>query len=126
MATTGWSYHIRLGDLRRFMIGVAVLLVIAALLLIPDLAHAADAAGSWNGEFGPNQELAKNTNNSMQGWWRTIAGWGLYLSLLALAFSIIFAGGKLWWIPVCFFLLCLFGEKTILQVASWAGFSQLA
>lgn len=124
MATTGWSNHIRLEDLRRFMIGAAVLLAVIALLSIPELAHA-EGSGAWNGQFGPNAELAKNANNSMQGWWRTIAGWGLYLSLLALAFSIIFAGGKLWWIPVCFFLLCLFGEKTILQVASWAGFSQL-
>lgn len=125
----GCFTHLRPEDLRRFMVSLLVLLAIGALLLVPDLAHAADAgggasgAGGWNGQFGPDSNLTKNTNSSLQGWWRAIAGWGLYLSLAALLFSIFFAGGKLWYVPVIVFLICLFGEKTIGQVATWAGFA---
>lgn len=124
MTVNGCIPHIRMEELRRFMVSMLLLLAVAALCLIPEVSHAADSA--WNGQFGPDATLTKNTNASLQGWWKTAAGWGLWISIGCLLFSIFFMGGKWWWIPVCVFLVCLFGEKTISQVATWAGFASVS
>lgn len=123
MTVNGFIPHIRMEEMRRFMVSMLLLLTVAALCLIPEVSHAADSA--WNGQFGPDATLTKNTNASLQGWWKTAAGWGLWISIGCLLFSIFFMGGKWWWIPVCVFLVCLFGEKTISQVATWAGFASV-
>jgi len=115
-------------EMRRFMASMLLLLAVATLCLLPEVSHAAETASSaaWNGQFGPDATLTKNTNASLQGWFKTVAGWGLWISIGCLLFSIFFMGGKWWWIPVCVFLLCLFGEKTISQVAAWAGFASVS
>lgn len=118
------THNIRQEEMRRFIVAMLLLLAVAALLLFPELAHADGEA--WNGQFGPDANLTKNTNTSLQGWWKAAAGWGLWMSIGCLLFSIFFMGGKWWWIPVTVFLVCLFGEKAITQVATWAGFSNFA
>lgn len=125
MTVTGITHNVRMEEMRRFMASLFLLLAVAALFLIPEMAHAADGT-AWNGQFGPDASLTKNTNSSLQGWWKSAAGWGLWLSIGCLLFSIFFLGGKWWWIPVCVFLICLFGEKAITQVATWAGFTNFA
>lgn len=118
MNVHGLTANLRQDDLRRFMICLCWLALVATFLLLPQLAHAA-----FDGNFSPDTAMTKNTNTSLKGWWQAIAGWGLWLSILGLLFSILFAGGKWWWIPVCVFLMSLFGEKVVNQVATWAGFS---
>lgn len=118
MTVQGFNSFTSREDVRRFMIGMFLLVLIAALFAFPDIAQAA-----WDGKFGPSDDLKKNTDDSLKGWFQAVAGWGLWLSIGALAISIIFFGGKLWWIPVCFCLLALFGEPLVTQVGSWAGFS---
>lgn len=115
---------IRLEELRRFMVFMLMLIAVSALFLLPSMAHAADGA-QWNGQFGPDATITNNTNASLKGWWQTAASWSLWISIGCLLFSIFFLGGKWWWIPVCVFLICLFGEKTITQVGAWAGFAAL-
>lgn len=109
----------RKDDMKRFMLGLLGLALIIALFAFPEIAQAA-----WDGKFGPSDELTKNTDDSLKGWFQAIAGWGLWLSIGALALSIIFFGGKFWWIPVCFCLLCLFGEPFVTTIGSWSGFSK--
>lgn len=121
MTVQGFTSSLRQEEMRRFMIGLLILAALCAIFLMPSNAHAA-----FNGSFGPNADLTKNTTDSLKGWWKTVAGWGLWLSIGGLLFSIIFAGGKWWWIPVCVFLVCLFGEPAITQIAQWSGFNTTA
>lgn len=118
MTVEGFSFNLRQEEMRRFMTSLCLLVLVATFFFYPEMAHA-----EWDGKFGPTAGLKTNTTSSLQDWWHTIANWGLYLSLAGFLFSIFFAGGKWWWVPVCVLLLCLFGEKTVTQVASWAGFT---
>ncbi|MDF9778805.1 hypothetical protein [Pseudomonas baetica] len=121
MTVEGFNTNLRQDEMRRFMVSLFLLIMVATFLFFPEMAHA-----EWSGKFGPTSDLKTNTTDSLKEWWKTVAGWGLYLSLAGLLFSIFFAGGKWWWVPVCVFLLCLFGEKTVTQVASWAEFNTAA
>lgn len=96
----------------------SLFVVALVTMMIPD---AAMAGGGFNGQFGPNATLVTNTDTSLLAWWKAIAGWLLWLAVLGFLFSIIFAGGKWWWIPVAVFLVALFGEPAVSQVKSWAG-----
>lgn len=87
MTVTGITHNVRMEEMRRFMASLFLLLAVAALFLIPEMAHAADGT-AWNGQFGPDASLTKNTNTSLQGWWKSAAGWGLWLSIGCLLFSI--------------------------------------
>ena len=117
MTVQGFNTNIRREDVQRFMVGILLLAIVAVLLAFPDLAHAA-----WDGKFGPSDDLKKNTNDSLEGWFQAFAGWGLWISIGALALSIIFFGGKFWWIPVCFCIVCLFGSPFVTTIGQWAGF----
>jgi hypothetical protein len=117
MTVEGFTVNLRQEEMRRFMISMFLLSMVITFLIFPDMALA------WDGKFGPTSELKTATTDSLKDWWKTVAFWGLYLSLGLLLFSIFFAGGKMWYVPVCIFLLCLFGEKTVTQVATWADFN---
>lgn len=96
--------------------------VLIAVFLVCLFTSGMASAETFNGQFGPAKDLATNTTASFQAWWKLIAGYGLWLSLIAFAVSIIFFAGRWWWIPVAVFLLCMFGEITVNQVASWSNF----
>jgi len=119
MSVHGINRYTRSEDLKRFMLGLLGLALIVTIFAFPEMAQAA-----WDGKFGPSADLTKNTDDSLKGWFQAIAGWGLWLSVGALAISIVFFGGKFWWIPVCFALLSLFGEPFVTTIGGWAGFSK--
>lgn len=121
MTAEGFTVNLRQEEMKRFMISLFLLIMVISFLIFPEMAHA-----EWNGKFGPTSELKTATTDSLKDWWKTVAFWGLYLSLALLLFSIFFAGGKMWYVPVCIFLLCLFGEKTVTQVAAWAEFGSVS
>ncbi|MGE8063969.1 hypothetical protein [Pseudomonas sp. NPDC089569] len=118
MTVEGFNINVRQEEMRRFMVSLFLLIMVATFLFFPEMAHA-----EWSGKFGPTSDIKNNTTESLKDWWHTVAGWGLYVSLGCLLFSIVFASGKWWYIPVCVFFLCLFGEKVVVQVASWAEFN---
>ena len=118
----GWI-NTQSAEFRRFAQVAFFLLLTAFLLLVPGLSEANPASGGgkgFNGDFAPDTTLVTNTSNSLKGWWKAIATWGLWLSIAGFLFSIIFAGGRWWWIPVAVMLICLFGEPAITKVADWA------
>lgn len=121
MTVYGFSSNTRHDDLKRFLICLCWLCLAATFLVAPQAAQAA-----FDGNFSPDQTMSKNVNISLKGYWQMIAGWGLWVSIAGLLFSIIFAGGKWWWIPVCVFIMSLFGEKAVNQIAVWAGFSAVS
>lgn len=102
---------------REFKSFMKVLFLMLFAIAAPQLAM----AGTFNGNFGPDVDTVTNTNTSLQGWWRAIASWGLWLSLAAFFISVIFMGGRWWYIPIIVILICLFGEKAITQVATWGN-----
>lgn len=71
MTVQGFSTNIRREDVQRFMVGILLLAMVAVLLAYPDIANAA-----WDGKFGPSDDLKKNTNDSLEGWFQAFAGWG--------------------------------------------------
>jgi hypothetical protein len=108
-------------EFRRFMHLFVLMSLVALLMLLPSLSYANSGGGGFTGHFGPDQSLVTNTANSLKGWWKAFATWGLWLSIIAFAASVLFLKGQWWWIPVVIMLICLFGEKSVMQVASWAG-----
>lgn len=104
-------------EFSRFLKVAALLALAAILLTAPGFSYAAP----FNGTFGPDSGLVTNTSNSLKGWWKALATWGLWLSIAGFLFSILFAGGRWWWIPVAVFLICLFGEPAVTKVAEWAS-----
>ncbi|WP_213664237.1 hypothetical protein [Stutzerimonas stutzeri] len=103
-------------EFRRFMHVALILALVAFAMMASPLAHA-----DFNGNFGPESTLVTNTNNSLKGWWKAIAGWGLWLSIAGFLVSVLFLGGRWWYIPIIVMLICLFGEPAITKVASWAS-----
>lgn len=121
----GWI-NTQSADFRRFAQVAFFLLLSALFTLVPGVSEAATSGGNgggFNGQFGPDTTLVTNTSDSLKGWWKAIATWGLWLSIAGFLFSIIFAGGRWWWIPVAVMLICLFGEPAITKVAEWADLS---
>lgn len=86
----------------------------------------ASSGGGFDGNFAPSDTLSKNTNSSLKGWFKTIASWGLWISIIWLIGSVLFMGGKVWYIPAIIILICLFGEPALVQVATWAGFDNIS
>ncbi len=116
MNATFGTPQIRQDELRKFFAYAIMLLSAMYLLLAPELAHA-----QFNGQFGPGKEMVRNTDASLMEWWKAIASWGMWIAVAAFLFSILFAGGKWWYIPVIFFIVCLFGEPAITQIRTWSG-----
>jgi len=77
-------------DFRRFMHVALILALVVFAMMASPLAHA-----NFNGNFGPESSLVTNTNNSLKGWWKAIAGWGLWLSIAGFLVSVLFLGGRL-------------------------------
>lgn len=104
----------RYGTIEYRRLGLIMLMIgLAALcLLIPELANA-QSAGTFSGDFGPDKDLVTNVDKSLLGWWKVAAVWGLWLSLAALFISVVFFGGRFWWVPLAAAFICLFGETFV-------------
>lgn len=109
MPRYGTREHQRLGVM------LIALLAIAILMLMPDLAMAFD------GSFKPNAETQTNVDSSFKAWWRFIAVPGMWLSLGALLFTVLFMGGRGWYIPLAIAGIFMFGEMFINGVKSLMG-----
>ena len=114
--------NLRMEDWRRFVLIFLTFCLLIVSLALPDLAHAAGGA-TFDGKFGPTAALVTNSDGSARDWWRFIASIGLWVAIAGFAFSICFMKAQGWWIPVAIFLLCLFGEKTVVGIKSMAGFA---
>lgn len=112
------SFMPRYGSLEYRRLGVILMavLIVALAMLVPDLAHAA-----FDGKFGPDAATVTNANSSFLAWWKAIAVWGLWISVAALVISVLFMGGRFWWVPVCVALICLFGESFVNGVKNLMG-----
>lgn len=110
MPRHGTQEHRRLG-----LVLLAVLLM-AVALAIPEMAFAA-----FKGDFAPDQAMVDTTNKSFLAWWKAIAVWGLWISVAALVVSVLFLGGRMWYIPVGVALICLFGESFVNGVKTMMG-----
>lgn len=108
----------RIGSLehRRLRLLMLALLVFAITMLIPQLALA-----KFDGSFSPDSAMVENVNTSLTAWWKSIAIWGMWISLAALIISILFFGGRFWWIPIATCLIFLFGESFINGVKGLMG-----
>lgn len=108
--------QVRQEELRKFFAYSIMFLSVMFLLLAPEFAHA-----QFDGSFGPNQDMVRNADASLKDWWKAVAAWGMWIAVAAFLFSILFAGGKWWYIPIIFFVVCLFGEPAITQIRTWSG-----
>lgn len=104
-------------EYRRLGIFMLLLAVSALFLLIPELAM----AQSFQGDFGPNKDITQNVDKSFLAWWKTVAGWGIWIAVAALAISVLFFGGRFWWVPLAFGGICLFGETVVNGIRGLMG-----
>ena len=111
MPRYGTLEHRRLGS------SLLALLVMVVALVVPDVVLAAP----FNGNFAPDTATVTNANSSFLAWWKAIAVWGLWISVAALVISVLFMGGRFWWVPVCVALICLFGESFVNGVKTLMG-----
>lgn len=107
----------RYGSLEHKRLGMMGLmtLIIAFFCLIPDLAMA------FTGDFTPNDKVVTAVDGSFKKWWKTIAIPAFWLSLAGLVISVIFMGGRGWYIPLSTAALFLFGEMLITGVQKMMG-----
>ncbi|HHX6291135.1 hypothetical protein ACQCLI_32400 (plasmid) [Pseudomonas nitroreducens] len=117
MQMTGLAPQLKTEDLKRFALAVLALAVAAFMVAMPEIAMAA-----FDGDFAPDKEIAKQSNNSFLGWWRLIASYGLWAGLGMLLISVLFAGARGWWVFVLVVLICLFGETIVIKAGNLAGF----
>ncbi|MCF5381936.1 hypothetical protein GIW05_00170 [Pseudomonas syringae] len=102
MPRYGTRDHQRLGML------LIALMALAVLMLIPDFAFAA-----FDGSFKPNTVTTSNVDNSFSAWWKVIAGWGLWLSMLGLVFCVLCLKSQGWYIPAVLIAIFMFGEMVV-------------
>lgn len=117
MHMTGLAPQLKTEDLKRFALAVLALAVAAFMVAMPEIAMAA-----FDGDFAPDKEIAKQSNNSFLGWWRLIASYGLWVGLGLLLISVLFAGARGWWVFILVVLICLFGETVVIKAGNLAGF----
>ncbi|EMZ45894.1 hypothetical protein OFL75_34400 [Pseudomonas aeruginosa] len=117
MQMTGLAPQLKTEDLKRFALGILALAVTIFIVTMPDIAMAA-----FDGDFAPDKEIAKNSNNSFLYWWRLIASYGLWAGLALLLLSVLFAGARGWWVFVLVVLISLFGETVVIKAGNLAGF----
>ena len=91
MQMTGLAPQLKTEDLKRFALGILALAVTIFIVAMPDIAMAA-----FDGDFAPDETIAKNSNNSFLYWWRLIASYGLWAGLALLLLSVLFAGARGW------------------------------
>lgn len=108
--------QVRADEWRQFAFVGFMFVLGAVMTCMPESVMAA----GFDGSFGPDKGLVTNTDSSLLAWWKAIAGWGLWVAIAFFLVSILFAGGKMWWIPVAIFLVCLFGEMTVSGVKKMA------
>ncbi|HBO7967063.1 TPA: hypothetical protein L5C46_005558 [Pseudomonas aeruginosa] len=118
MQMTGLAPQLKTEDLKRFALGVLALAVTIFIVAMPDIAMAA-----FDGDFAPDETIAKNSNNSFLYWWRLIASYGLWAGLALLLLSVLFAGARGWWVFVLVVLISLFGETVVVKAGNLAGFN---
>lgn len=108
------SFMPRYGTLQHRRLGLLMLslLAIAIAMLLPDLASAA----TFKGDFAPDQEIVEASQNSLKAWWKSLSIYGLWVSFGGLVISILFMGGRFWWVPVCVAIICLFAETLVTGV----------
>lgn len=95
-------------EYQRLGIMLFALFAISVSMLTPDIAYAV-----FDGNFQPNSATVNNTNSSLVAWWKVISVWGMWAALLALAFSVLCMGGRLWYVPFALALIFMFGETLV-------------
>ncbi|MBM3105913.1 hypothetical protein IIE18_12270 [Pseudomonas sp. V1] len=117
MYKTGFAPTLKQEDLKRFALMVLAFAIASFMVAFPDIALAA-----FDGNFAPDKEMAKQTNDSFLGWWRLIASYGLWVGLALLLITVLFAGARGWWVFILVVLICLFGETIVVKAGTLAGF----
>lgn len=86
---------------------LVMLLVVALLMLMPELALAFD------GSIKPNDKVAGNLDSSGREWWRFLAKPGFWLAMFWLAGSVLFFSSRGWQLPFVLGAIFLFGEMVV-------------
>ncbi len=88
---------------------LVTLLVVAVLMLIPDLAFAA----GFDGTAVPDAGVGKNLDTSFRAWWKFLAKPGFWIAMIWLAVCVLAFSSRGWQLPFVLGAIFLFGEMVV-------------
>lgn len=108
-------------DTNKILGFMLLVLAAAAMFLLPDLVFAAQPGGGSTGPgfFGPEQATVDATTSSLAAYWDAISGWMMWIGLAYLVVSILFWGGKMWWIAFIIWSLAAWGDSLVAWISTW-------